>query len=195
LPAWLMDLGALAGDAAAWLGWSPSIRTTALRELRRGVTGDPTVWIAATGVEPATLEAALAAVPASVQEAWFARLYLAKPLVIGVVAAFWILSGAIALGPGFRAAVAVLTDRAAPAGLAAGLTAATALADIAIGAGVAFRRTCRAALVAGIALSLGYLVAASVVAPDLWLDPLGPLLKIGPVVALMLVAFAILPER
>jgi uncharacterized protein YbjT (DUF2867 family) len=195
LPAWLLTLGALAGDAAAWLGWSPPVRTTALAELRRGVEGDPAAWIAATGVEPATLEAALAAVPASVQESWFGRLFLAKPLVIGAVAAFWIGSGLVALGPGWRAAVAVLTTRAIPPDWAAILTLVTALADVAIGAGIAFRRSCRAALVAGIALSLGYLAAASIVAPDLWAAPLGPLMKIGPVVVLMLVALAILPDR
>jgi hypothetical protein len=195
LPAWLMSLGALAGDLAAWLGWSPPIRTTALKELRRGVTGDAGGWSAATGIEPASLAAALAAIPASVQESWFARLYLAKPLVIGGLALFWLISGGVALGPGHRAAVAVLTAQSTPLGWAAGLTIATALADVAIGLGIAFRRSCRAALLAGLALAIGYLLAASVIAPQLWADPLGPLVKIGPILVLMLVALAILPER
>lgn len=195
LPAWLMNLGAMAGDAAAWLGWSPPIRTTALKELRRGVTGDPSGWIAATGIEPATLEAALAAVPASVQEAWFARLYLAKPLVIGGLAAFWIFSGAIALGPGYGAAVAALTAHAIAPPLATALTISTALADIVIGLGIAARRTSGASLLVGLGLSLAYLAGATVIAPALWANPLGPLVKIGPVLALMLVALAILPER
>jgi uncharacterized protein YbjT (DUF2867 family) len=195
LPASLLTLGALAGDAVAWLGWSPPVRTTALAELRRGVAGDPAGWIAATGLEPATLEAALAAVPASVQEIWFARLFFAKPLLIGVLAAFWIGSGLVALGPGWPAAVSILTQRSVPPDWTVGLALVTALADVAIGVGLAVRRTCRSALVAGVALSLGYLVAATVVAPDLWFDPLGPLLKIVPIMALMLVALAILPER
>jgi uncharacterized protein YbjT (DUF2867 family) len=195
LPAWLMNLGAMAGDAAAWLGWSPPIRTTALKELRRGVTGDPSGWIAATGIEPATLEAALAAVPASVQEAWFARLYLAKPLVIGGLAAFWVASGVIALGPGRNAAVAALTAHAIAPPLATALTISTALADIVIGLGIAARRTSGASLLVGLGLSLAYLAGATVIAPALWANPLGPLVKIGPVLALMLVALAILPER
>jgi uncharacterized protein YbjT (DUF2867 family) len=195
LPAWLMNLGALTGDLAARLGWSPPIRTTALKELRRGVTGEPAGWSAATGIEPASLGAALAAVPASVQEIWFARLYLAKPLVIGGLALFWLVSGAIALGPGYRAAVAVLTARSVAPEWAAALTVSTALADVSVGLGIAFRRSCRPALFAGLALALGYLAAASVIAPQLWADPLGPLVKIGPVLALMLVALAILPER
>ncbi len=194
-PAWLMSLGALAGDAAAWLGWSPPIRTTALKELRRGVAGDPSAWMAATGIEPATLEQALAAIPASVQEAWFARLYLLKPLVIGVLSVFWIVSGAVALGPGRHEAVAALAAHAVAPAWAAILTVATALTDVAIGIGVACRRTCRVALIAGVGLALGYAAAASVIAPELWADPLGPLVKIAPALALMAVALAILPER
>lgn len=195
LPGWLMSLGALAGDAAAWLGWSPPIRTTALKELRRGVEGDPSGWVAATGIEPTTLEQALAAVPASAQEAWFARLYLLKPMVIGVLSVFWIVSGAVALGPGRHAAVAALAAHAVAPAWAAILTVATALTDVAIGIGVACRCTCRVALIAGAGLALGYAAAASVIAPELWADPLGPLVKIVPALALMAVALAILPER
>jgi uncharacterized protein YbjT (DUF2867 family) len=195
LPAWLLGLGATAGDAAAWLGWSPPIRSTALTELRRGVSGDPSGWTRATGVEPATLEAALAAVPASVQEVWFGRLYLAKPLILAVLALFWLASGAVALGPGYRSAVAALTARSAAPGWAMGLTLSTALLDVAVGLGIAFRRSCRTALIGGLGLAFGYIAAASAIAPDLWVDPLGPLVKVGPVLALMLVALAILPER
>ena len=137
------------------------MRSTALAELRRGVEGDPTGWIAATGLEPATLEAAVAAVPATVQERWFARLFFAKPLIFGTLAAFWIASGLVALGPGWRAAVAILEARSVPPPWPAALTLVTALADVAVGAGIAWRRSCRAGLIAGLALSLGYLAAAS----------------------------------
>ena len=41
LPAFLLDLGARLGDLASLLGWMPPMRTTAIAELRRGVTGDP----------------------------------------------------------------------------------------------------------------------------------------------------------
>ena len=77
LPSSLMAIGARAGDVSAYLGWRPPIRTTALRELRRGVEGNPEPWIAATGIEPASLEDALAQLPATVQERWFARRLLA----------------------------------------------------------------------------------------------------------------------
>src|SRR5215217_2270995 len=46
LPAWLMQIGTWFGDLAAHLGWSPPIRSTALREMLRGVDGNPESWIA-----------------------------------------------------------------------------------------------------------------------------------------------------
>ena len=52
LPAFLLDLGAKLGDLASQLGWMPPMRTTAITELRRGVTGDPQPWTAATCWEP-----------------------------------------------------------------------------------------------------------------------------------------------
>jgi uncharacterized protein YbjT (DUF2867 family) len=41
MPAFMLDLGAWAGDLSSWLGWMPPMRTTAIAELRRGVRGDP----------------------------------------------------------------------------------------------------------------------------------------------------------
>lgn len=69
-----MRLGAIAGDVAAHLGWSPPIRSTVLAEMRRGVAGDPSCWIAATGIEPRSLEHTLHGLPSTVQERWFAKL-------------------------------------------------------------------------------------------------------------------------
>ena len=72
---------------------------------------------------------------------------------------------------------------------------AGALADIAIGLGIAVRRTARAALWAAVAISLFYMIAGTFVLPRLWLDPVGPMLKIWPIVVLNLIALAILEDR
>lgn len=165
LPGWLMRLGAAAGDGAARLGWSPPIRSTALVEMRRGVTGDPAGWIAATGIAPRSLAQALRGMPSTVQERWFSRLYLMKPLVIGGLALFWIVSGLIALTVAFAAATAILTAHGFAPWLAQAVTAATSLADIAVGVAIARRATCRAGLVAGIGLSLAYMASAAIVTP------------------------------
>lgn len=195
LPAWLMRLGAIAGDAASMLGWTPPIRSTALAEMARGVTGDPRAWIQATGITPASLDDALRRLPGGVQERWFGRLYLAKALVLVTLSLFWIASGVIALAVAVPAASAILVKAGFSPALAHAATAVTAILDIAIGLGVAVRRSARASLWAGAALSLGYLAGSVVLVPELWADPVGAMVKTVPVVVLMLVALAILDDR
>ena len=63
------------------------------------------------------------------------------------------------------------------------------------GLGILWRRTARTALWAAFGLSLVYLVAGTALAPALWLEPLGPLTKIIPTIALNLVALATLEDR
>jgi len=195
LPSWLMEIGARAGDLSAYLGWRPPIRSTALREMRRGVAGDPEAWIAATGIEPTPLDGALARLPATVQERWFARLYLAKAMILGSLVAFWGVSGLIALTVAFDAATAILTSNGFPVRLAQGITISSSLSDIGVGIAIAVRRTCRVGLLAGIAVSLCYMIGAAVIAPDLWIEPLGALVKTGPAIILMGVALAVLEDR
>lgn len=195
LPSWLLRLGSRAGDFAALLGWSPPIRSTALEEMRRGVEGDPRPWIASTGIAPTPLSEALQRLPATVQEQWFARLYLVKALVLATLVAFWSASGLIALTIAFEPAAAILTAHGLPVQFARAVTSLTSLADIALGFGIAFRKTCRAALLAGIALALSYMAGAALFMPEIWIEPLGSLVKTGPAIVLMIVALAILPNR
>jgi DoxX-like family len=72
---------------------------------------------------------------------------------------------------------------------------AGALADIAIGIGIAWRQTARYALYAALAISLFYAAAGTILVPRLWADPLGPMLKIWPIMVLNVVALAILEDR
>ncbi|WP_119417925.1 SDR family oxidoreductase [Desertibaculum subflavum] len=195
LPGWLLRCGAGAGDAAAGLGWSPPMRSTALRELRRGVTGDPAPWMAATGIAPTPFPALLQRLAATVQEKWFARLYLLKALAIMTLVVFWAISGLIALTVAFGPATGILTAHGFPPQLAAVVTVASSLLDIGIGICIAFRRTCRIGLIAGIGVSLFYMLGAAAITPELWIEPLGALVKTGPAIVLMLVALAILEER
>ncbi len=64
-----------------------------------------------------------------------------------------------------------------------------------MGALIAFRRTCATGLVAGIVLSLGYMVGCAILTPDLWIEPLGALVKTGPAIILMLVALMTMDNR
>jgi DoxX-like protein len=177
------------------LGWRPPARSTARWELLRGATGDHEPLTRATGIEPRDLASALTAEPSSVQERWFARLYLLKPLVFVILSLFWIVTGLIALGPGWEQGVVLLRETGLRHGLAEAAVAAGASADICIGVGIALRRTTKRALYAALALSLVYATVGTALTPRLWIDPLGPLVKILPILVLILVAIAIVEDR
>jgi hypothetical protein len=157
--------------------------------------GDPSAWIAATGIAPASLAETLARYPAGVQERWFARAYLAKPMAIGSLAVFWIATGGVALGAGRAAALGHLTDAGLSASWAMAVLVATSLGDIALGLAILLRRLARPAVILMLAAAIGYVVVGSVAAPGLWLDPLGPLMKIVPILTALALTFAVLDER
>jgi uncharacterized protein YbjT (DUF2867 family) len=194
-PGFLLTLGSRAGDFSAWLGWTPPMRSTAIREMRRGLLGNPGPWIAATGITPLSTRQSLVALPATVQERWFARLYLLKAVILVMLVLFWCLSSLIALTVGFAGAREILLHHGFSFPMAHWLTVVSSLMDFAVGALIAFRRTSRFGLVWGIIQSLGYMVLAAVIAPELWGEPLGALVKTGPAVILMLVALALADDR
>jgi hypothetical protein len=159
------------------------------------VTGDPRDWIAATGITPKTLVETIGRHPATIQDKWFARLFLIKALIVASLVAFWVVSGFIALFVSYRAAAGILNAHDFPPALVDPITIGTSLMDMSIGVLIAFRRTCAIGLVAGIAASLGYMVGAAILTPDLWIEPLGALVKTGPAIVLMLVALLMLDNR
>jgi uncharacterized protein YbjT (DUF2867 family) len=194
LPRWTARLLYRLGDAASLLGWRPPLRTNAALEIGRGATGDPAPWTAVTGIEPKGLAAALATNPSTVQDRWFAGLYFIKPAIFTVLPFFWIMTGIISLTTGWESGVQLLIVTAVSA-LAAPLVVAGALADMIVGALIAFRRTARLGLWGAIGICVFYALAGTVLRPDLWNEPLGPLMKILPIFLLHLVALAILEER
>jgi uncharacterized protein YbjT (DUF2867 family) len=195
LPSFLLDLGTSLGDFAARLGWMSPMRSTAIAELRRGVSGDPQPWMSATGIVPKTIAQMVGQRSASIQDKWFARLFLIKALVIASLVVFWFVSGFIALFVSYDAAVGILRAHRFPQSLVAPITVGTSLMDMSIGVLIAFRRTCAIGLVAGMVASLGYMLGAAVLTPDLWTEPLGALVKTGPAIVLMLVALLMLDNR
>jgi uncharacterized protein YbjT (DUF2867 family) len=195
LPSFLLDLGCRLGDSVSLLGWMSPMRTTAMAELRRGVTGDPAEWMAATGITPKSIGQTVGSRTANIQDKWFARLYLLKPLIIASLVLFWVVSGFIALVISYDAATGILRSHNFPPALVAPITIVTSLVDMSIGLLIAFRRTCAFGLVAGMVASLGYMLGSAILTPDLWIEPLGALVKTGPAIVLMLVALATLDNR
>ncbi|WGD52562.1 SDR family oxidoreductase [Bradyrhizobium sp. CB1650] len=195
MPSFMLDLGVKLGDLASHLGWMSPMRSTAVAELRRGVTGDPSAWIAATNIIPKTLAETIGRHPASIQDKWFARLFLIKALVFASLVAFWVVSGFIALFISYRAAAGILSAHNFPSALVDPITVGASLMDMSIGVLIAFRRTSALGLVAGMIASLGYMAGSAILAPDLWIEPLGALVKTGPAIVLMLVALMTLDNR
>jgi uncharacterized protein YbjT (DUF2867 family) len=195
MPALLLDLGARLGDLANLLGWMPPMRTTAISELRRGVSGDPTGWMTATGIVPKRIEQMAGKRPATIQDKWFARLFPIKALIIASLVLFWVVSGFIALVISYDAAAEILRSHGFPPSLVAPVTILTSLMDMGIGVLIAFRRSSAFGLIAGIVASLGYMIGAAILTPDLWIEPLGALVKTGPAVVLVLVALLTLDNR
>lgn len=194
LPTMLARLTAAASDGLAWLGWRSPMRTASLEQLRMGVRGR-SEDAARLGLVPHSFGALLAASPSGVQERWFARAYFAKPAILACLFGFWLVSGLIGLTVGFDAAVAVLTASGMPVGPAAGAVICGSLVDIALALMLAWRPTAARALQGMLLVTAGYLIGATLVRPDLWLDPLGPLVKSIPAAFLAIAALATLDER
>jgi uncharacterized protein YbjT (DUF2867 family) len=183
-----------AGDLVSLLGWRPPIRSTARREIVRGAVGNPEA-LAAIGIRPRDVEAALTAEPASVQERWFARLYFIKPLLFVVLVLFWVSTGLISLGPGWEHGMELMREGGVSERIGTLAVVSGALADIVIGLAIAYRPTTRYGLYAALTISIIYAIIGTILVPRLWSDPLGPMLKIWPVMVLHLVALGILEDR
>ena len=181
-------------DAVSDLGWRSPMRTTALATLTEGVTGNPSAWDG-LGLRPLSpLRDTLASMPATAEDRLFARMSLLLPLLIATLFAFWLLSGLIGLARIGQAAE-VLQGAGWPRPAALASVAVWSAVDIAIAAALLIRRTAKAACWAMVIVSCAYLVASTVIVPHLWLDPLGPLIKIGPGIVLALVTRVALETR
>jgi len=194
LPDAVAGPAALIADLLGRLGWRSPLRSNAMASIRAGVTGDPSGWRDLTGRRLSSLDETLAAMPATVQERWFARLWLLRPLALATLAGFWIASGVVGLVR-LDAAAGVLTGAGMSETAARSVVVAGSLADVVLGGAVMVRRWCRAGLLGMLGLSAGYLAAAAVLAPAVWADPLGPMIKVFPGMVLTLFALAVLEDR
>ncbi len=183
----------LGADIAGWLGWRPALKSTSLKVMARGVTGDPAPWRNHNGQSLKTLDETLRTIPSTAQERVFARVQLAFAPVLLVYSLFWVLSGVIGLFQR-QVAIDVLTG-VMPSNMAQGCVVGGALIDIGIGLCVFVRPWFRHALLASIFVCLAYLIGGAMLVPALLFDPLGPLVKVLPVIALALFLMAAGEER
>lgn len=200
-PAWrpampdvLLWLAGSIADGLGHLGWRSPLRTTALTALGDGIRGDPGPWQAAGGAPCRSLDETLHRMPSTRQERLYARAFLAVPLAIAVLALFWCLSGLVTLLDPARA-MAVLHDRAVPAWVSGPAVFGGALADIALGLAILWRAWAKPAALGMLGLSAAYLAASLLAAPDLWADPLGPMVKVFPAMMLAAMVWLLMEDR
>jgi uncharacterized protein YbjT (DUF2867 family) len=192
LPRPLAAVVAALADCLGRLGWRNPARSTARAQLAAGVVGDPAAWMTATGIVPASLTEILAARPASVQDRWFAKLYLLKPIAVGALAAALIALGGVLLAT-WRPGSIVPPG---PPAFFQWIPLAHGVFDIAAGLALLVRATARAALFAA-------LLAWCAVDPVLWLvgvqaDWFGAacaFMQVAPLVLAAVFLLAILDDR
>jgi nucleoside-diphosphate-sugar epimerase len=177
-------------DIAGLLGWRSPIRSTAMKVLENDIITDTSKPL----LETASLDKTLLQYNASVQDKWFARFYLLKPFFILVLSIFWLASGLIALS-NIESAQSYLTPIGFEDNTTRFLIIITAIADCILGLTVLFRKYAQLALLGMCLLSLGYLTGATLFIPQLWLDPIGPLVKVIPSIFLGLACLVLLDER
>ena len=181
-------------DGLGRLGWRSPLRSTAVKVLADGVTGVP-ADLSKFGVPPTkSMAQTLASMPARVEDRLFARMALLTPILMVTLIAFWFLSGVI----GFisvNSAALVLENVGWPHAFAIASVLFWAVVDVAIAFGLAYRPYAKTACWCAIGVSLFYLAASTLFVPGLWLDPLGPMIKVLPIISLALVARIALETR
>lgn len=194
IPDWMASIIAGIADALGYLGWRSPLRSTSMQILREHVVGDPAPLRALIGHDLSPLVKTLEQLPATIQERWFAQIYLLMPVMLCTLSSFWLVTGCIGLIE-LRHAVAAIPAEAMGRVAAQVVVVTGSVIDMLLGLAILYRPWARAATLGMVWMSLIYLAGASVLTPALWLDPLGPLVKILPSALLALVAWVVLEER
>ncbi len=168
------------------------ISATSVAQLNQGVLADPAPLLARLNHKPRAFTAFLQTRPAGTQDLWQARLYLLKPLIRLTLAALWLSSAALGL---LLPPDTYLAQITLPPTLALILAKAGGLADAALGLALLKNWRPKTTAILQIGMVLGYTLGLTLIAPALWLDPFGGLLKNLPILALILTHLALSEER
>ena len=193
LPYALGNVIAKFADIAGWFGWRSALRSTSLRVLSNNVSGDPKPWLVTAGVEVRSFQDALEATPSTIQERIYARAMLLFPILVLILSFFWLVSGIIGLA-NYRDAMSVFHANTPGALQKLSVFGGSAI-DILIGGCILFRPLTRVASFISVVIAVTYHIASVFFAPHLWGDPLGPMIKVFPVIALGLIVASLAEER
>ena len=187
-----LPLARALGHVGDWLRMGP-VSATAITQLDDGLTADSAPLLARIKARPRPVSNFVTERPAGTQDLWQARRYLVKPVIRLSLAIMWLASAALGLllpATDFVARLGLL-----PVPLLEIMARAGGVADMALGVALLRNWKPRQIALAQIALVLAYTAGLTLVAPALWLDPFGGLLKNLPVLALLLVHLALAEER
>ncbi len=167
-----------------------------LRQLLAGNVGREAagVFARAIGFAPRSLKEMLAHRPAQIQDVWHARLYFLRPVLRLALALMWLgsaVAGLLAPVASYAAVDAALTILGLPA---RALAVAFSMLDLLIAAALLVRWNVRQLAVLQLAVVVGYTAVLTLLAPALWLDPFGALLKNIPILV-AIGAWAVLEDE
>lgn len=133
--------------------------------------------------------------PAGTQDLWHARLFGLRPLLRLLLAVLWLASAWIGLTLPAENFLPLITSSAVPDTMLVAMARMGGLVDLAIG--LALLRGWRPRLTAALQFVMiaGYTLGFTVLAPALWLLPLGGLLKNLPILALIGISAVLEDER
>jgi len=171
------------------------ISTTALKQLDFGNVGSPEAFAAATGIRPRRWREALRAQPAQWQDHWHARLYFVRPLLRASLILTWLGSGVVGLLQPPAQLMPLLDELGLAGPLGQAMAVGFSIVDLGIALALLLRWRPGIAMAAQLCVVLGYTVGLGLLAPALWIDPFGPLLKNLPILAAILALGAMESDR
>lgn len=193
-PDWFVGFTSSVANFLGQLGWRSPLRSSAMQVMKEGVVGDAGPWRHLTGTHVRSLDETFKSMSAHVEDRLFARMALLMPVMIAVLSLFWFLSGVIGFYS-IESAAQVLVDVGWAKKFALMSVAFWAVVDLALAAAILIRRYAKLACWGMIGVSLFYLLASTLMVPSLWLDPLGPMVKVLPSIGLALVVRVLLESR
>lgn len=193
IPMPVMRVAARIADLA---GGGP-LGTASLRQLEVGNAGREaaTTFADKIGFTPRRMDDMLARRPAQTQDLWHARLYFLRPLLRTILILLWLgsaLAGVLAPVASYAMVDAAFSSLGLPSRpLALGFSGV----DLLIAAALLARWRPRWMAAIQMAVVAGYTILLTVLAPALWLEPFGALLKNLPILALIGVWLVLEEER
>lgn len=194
VPLLLVKPVALAGEM---FGRGP-LGMTMYRMLQQGNVGSAgadEAFTQATGIQPKSVDQALAAAPSGVQDRWHARLYFLGPLLQFMLGILWVWSGVVGFVTPLTDAADMLSALNVPQSMSAGLLYAVSTLDVILGVMLLIGWRVELAGVLMLLSLLAYTLMIGIAMPLAWMTPFGGLIKNLPLIPAVLIMMVLHRRR